>query len=89
MSKETRACRPCPVDGCKQRYLSAMAAGRHLLREHENHTKWTDDQIMAVDRVGEECNEFLIADKSNPERWIQSDFTVSIDWEVHEDEPNA
>ena len=78
--RDSWAGRPCPVDGCDARFLTADGAGRHLDRVHDEKERWADGRTMAIDNVGEDGNSVIIADMADDggDRWIQSDNTIEV-----------
>ena len=66
-------CRPCPVDGCMARSLTADAAGRHLLDEHESSGRWMARPTVANDGVGDGGDELVIFQPREAAAWLQSD----------------
>jgi len=47
-STDNLPCRPCPVEECPERFLSAEAAGRHLDRYHGEAGRWAARRAEVV-----------------------------------------
>jgi hypothetical protein len=73
--RESWAGRPCPVEGCQQRFTNADTGGRHLDQAHDERGRWAANRLNTIQNVGRN-QETIIYDDQMDGRWIQSSLVV-------------
>jgi len=74
IARKRRPCRECPVPGCKQRFISAGAAGTHLDVHHDEAGRWDSGRYHQV----KDADGVAIFDETNTEAYVSSTLAVEV-----------